>query len=46
MISDLQKNLIELINGDKFEGVLKNNSSLAQGKYLYRNGDVYEGKFL
>jgi hypothetical protein len=44
MIIEGQRNLVELINGDKFEGILKNNgASLGQGKYFYRNGDVYEG---
>lgn len=43
MIIDQQKNSIELLNGDKFEGTLKNNTSFVQGKYFYRNGDIYEG---
>jgi hypothetical protein len=36
---------VELINGDKFEGQLINNSVLSNGTYYYKNGDVYQGSF-
>jgi len=29
MISEPQRNFIELINGDKFDGLLKNNNALS-----------------
>lgn len=45
MIIDQQKNLIELLNGDRFEGILKNNTSFVHGKYFYKNGDIYEGNY-
>lgn len=44
MLSEPQRNLMQLINGDKFQGNLKGNS-ISNGKYFYRNGDVYEGTY-
>ena len=32
-------------NGNKYEGILKNNKAHGKGKYTFTNGDVYEGEF-
>lgn len=38
-----QKNLINLGNGDVYEGALQGKAKHGFGVYRYANGDVYEG---
>lgn len=31
-------------NGDRYEGIVRNNKMQGKGTYFHRNGDRYEGK--
>lgn len=42
----LVNGIIQYVDGERYEGTLEKGMKVGQGKYVFKNGDIYEGTFV